>query len=157
MCRPFWHLLLVDVLFHFIPQVTCVRIGGFRSAPGIHLLQANFFSQFDVFSGKINCKRVCRVRSRSITPGIRHWSQFYRPQTKLRKGNVFTPVCHSVHRGSAPVRAGIHPPETHTLGRHRPGHPPPPGRRLLLRTVRILLECILVCETLIYDEIIATK
>ena len=26
---------------------------------------------------------------------------FYRPQTKLRKGNVFTPVCHSVHRGRA--------------------------------------------------------
>ena len=24
---------------------------------------------------------------------------FYRPQTKLRKGNVFTPVCDSVHRG----------------------------------------------------------
>ena len=24
---------------------------------------------------------------------------FYRPQTKLREGNVFTPVCDSVHRG----------------------------------------------------------
>ena len=23
----------------------------------------------------------------------------YRPQTKLREGNVFTPVCESVHRG----------------------------------------------------------
>ena len=24
---------------------------------------------------------------------------FYHPQTKLRRGNVFAPVCHSVHRG----------------------------------------------------------
>ena len=24
---------------------------------------------------------------------------FYRPQTKLREGNVFTPVCDSVYRG----------------------------------------------------------
>ena len=34
---------------------------------------------------------------------------FYRPQTKFGKGNVFTSVCHSVHRGR------IHPP---TPGRH---------------------------------------
>ena len=26
--------------------------------------------------------------------------RYYRPQTKLREGNVFIPVCHSVHRGS---------------------------------------------------------
>ena len=26
-------------------------------------------------------------------------TDFYRPETKLRKGYVFTPVCHSVHRG----------------------------------------------------------
>ena len=26
----------------------------------------------------------------------------YRPQTKLRDGNVFTPVCHSVYRRGAP-------------------------------------------------------
>ena len=26
-------------------------------------------------------------------------SHFYRPQTKLREGNVFTGVCDSVHRG----------------------------------------------------------
>ena len=28
----------------------------------------------------------------------------YHPQTKLREGNVFTPGCHSVHRGG--VRGG---------------------------------------------------
>ena len=121
---------------------------------------------------------------------------FYRPQTKLRKGYVFTPVCHSVHGGmSAPVHAGIHtspvhtppgqtPPKSrHPLGsRHSPkgdtlrevdthweadtpqeadtpwkqtppeadtplpreADTPLPCRRLLLRTVRFLLECILV-------------
>ena len=40
---------------------------------------------------------------------------YYRPQTKLRKGNVFTPVCDSVH-------GGVYTPWTHT---HTPGHPPP--------------------------------
>ena len=61
----------------------------------------------------------------------------YRQQTKLRKGNILhLSVSHSVHKGggegvSAPVHAGIH-------------HHPPSRRRLLLRTVRILLECILV-------------
>ena len=46
----------------------------------------------------------------------------YRPQTKLRKDYVFTPVCHSVHRGvSPPVHAGIHPPLGRpSLGRHTP-------------------------------------
>ena len=40
-------------------------------------------------------------------------SHFYRPQTKLRKGNVFTPVSYSVHRAgvSASVHAGIHTPQ----------------------------------------------
>ena len=57
---------------------------------------------------------------------------FLPPATKLRQGNVFTPVCHSVHRGGVchthpgqtplpsvcwdtppcPVHAGIHPPCT---------------------------------------------
>ena len=30
----------------------------------------------------------------------------FRPQTKLRKGYVFTPVCHSVHRGGSCVAVG---------------------------------------------------
>ena len=44
---------------------------------------------------------------------------FYRPQTKLRKGNVFTPVCQSfcLQRGVCPVHARIHPP---SLGRQPP-------------------------------------
>ena len=41
------------------------------------------------------------------------------PATKLRQGNVFTPVCHSVHRGGLP----------HTHTHTHPGrHPPTPGQ-----------------------------
>ena len=71
----------------------------------------------------------------------------YRPQTKLRKGNVFTSVCQEFcpQKGEEvyTLRADSppHPPgQTPSLDRH----PPPQGRRLLQRTVRILLECILV-------------
>ena len=53
---------------------------------------------------------------------------FYRPQTKLRKGYVFTPVCHSVHGGmSAPVHAGIHTSPVYTP----PGQIPPKSRHPL--------------------------
>ena len=59
---------------------------------------------------------------------------YYCLQTKFGQGNVFTPVCHSVHRKwgvSAPWHAGIHPP----LGQQTPPfldvHPsrqtPPPN------------------------------
>ena len=51
---------------------------------------------------------------------VRILLHFYRLQTKLRKGNVFTPVCDSVQGG------GVHlPRQTHTPpGRHPPSpHP----------------------------------
>ena len=63
----------------------------------------------------------------------------------LRQGNVFTPVSHSVHRGRgclADTPPGRHPPSWADTPSPR-WHPPPP-RRPLQRTVRILLECILV-------------
>ena len=54
---------------------------------------------------------------------------------KLRQGNVFTPVCHSVHRGGVGVCLGswqtpTHPMADtllgkHPLGRHPPGQTPP--------------------------------
>ena len=49
---------------------------------------------------------------------------YYPPQTKLRKGNVFTPVCDSVHSTHA-QRPGRHPRTRHQadtpqLGRHPP-------------------------------------
>ena len=55
-------------------------------------------------------------------------------KTFLPSGSIYTSVCHSVHGGGVSDR---HPPPA---GRHIP----PPSRRLLQRTVRILLECILV-------------
>ena len=81
---------------------------------------------------------------------------YYRPQTKLQKGNVFTPVCHPVHRGEVypptqtPPRQTPSPGQTPPrqtpplLGKHPPGRLPPPRRRPLQWTVRILLESILV-------------
>ena len=55
----------------------------------------------------------------------------YRPKRSFGQGNIFTPVCHSVHRGG--VWQGDPPPRldggTHTVND---------------RPVRILLECILV-------------
>ena len=56
----------------------------------------------------------------------------YHPQTKLRKGNVFTSVCQKFCAYGGGVYPRADPP-----GRH-----PPPRRWLLQRTVRILLECI---------------
>ena len=41
------------------------------------------------------------------------------PQTKLRKGNVFTPVCDSVHGGR------VHPLGRHPPGRHPQAYTPP--------------------------------
>ena len=37
----------------------------------------------------------------------------YRPQRSCGQGNIFTPVCHSVHRGGLPqCMLGYHPPRT---------------------------------------------
>ena len=67
---------------------------------------------------------------------------YYRPQLSC-EGYVFTPVCQSFcSQGGLPqCMLGYHPPGT----RHTPS---PPSRRLLLRTVRILLECILISNWL---------
>ena len=41
--------------------------------------------------------------------GILTYSRFcYRPQTKFGQGNIFTPVCHSVHRGGVCGCSGGH-------------------------------------------------
>ena len=58
----------------------------------------------------------------------------YRPQRSCGQANIFTPVCHSVHRGgSASVHAGIPPPPPPGPGRPPldqadTPHPPGPGR-----------------------------
>ena len=50
----------------------------------------------------------------------------YQPQWSCGQGNIFTPVCHSVHRGSASVHAGIPPPQIrhHHPPQIRHHHPP---------------------------------
>ena len=99
----------------------------------------------------------------------------YHPQTKLRKGSVFTSVSQEFYQGrcthplagrhppgqTPPSPAGRHPPmarhplagrqppsrQTPTPGRQTPPGSTPPWQAdtpLLQRTVRILLECILV-------------
>ena len=74
--------------------------------------------------------------------GVLNNYTYYRPQTKLRKGNVFTSVCQEFCPQEG---GGVHPQTDLPPGRHPPGKTPPaPSRRLLLRTLRILLECILV-------------
>ena len=74
---------------------------------------------------------------------------FYRPQTKLRKGNAFTSMCQEfcpLGGGQSPPGRHPHPtPWTHIPpGQTDPPGQTPPSRRLMQRTVRILLECILV-------------
>ena len=65
-----------------------------------------------------------------FTPPLRRPSQlnFYRPQTKVQKGYVFTPVSHSVHGGGLPhcMLGYTPPPEADTpLGsRHPPKQTP---------------------------------
>ena len=96
---------------------------------------------------------------------VRMGQHHYRPKRSFGQGNIFTPVCHSVHRGGGlarrtPPRHGGTPPracpprhgEPHPGMEERPPpgmeNPPPPRSRLRHtvydRPVRILLECILV-------------
>ena len=74
-----------------------------------------------------------------------HVKIYYRPQRSC-EGYVFTPV-HLSTGGSASVHAGIPLGAGTPPGADCPSPSPgsrPPSRRVLLRTVRILLECILV-------------
>ena len=81
---------------------------------------------------------------------------YYRPQTKLWEGNVFTGVCDSVHRGMpCPGGGAWSEGSAWSWGVPTPGGcglvlggclEETPPRQLLLRAVHILLECILVCR-----------
>ena len=51
---------------------------------------------------------------------------FYRPKRSFGQGNIFTPVCHSVHRGGGGVPDQVHPPGTRYTP---PGPGTPPGTR----------------------------
>ena len=58
--------------------------------------------------------------------GIPSLLNFYRPQRSCGQGNIFTPVCHSVHRGGG-VSASVHPGIPHPPGADTPGEQIPPG------------------------------
>ena len=54
------------------------------------------------------------------------WLHFYRPQRSCGQGNIFAPVCHSVHRGVVVSQKALRqtpPGSRHPLGA---GSPPPP-------------------------------
>ena len=58
-------------------------------------------------------------------------SSFYRPQRSCGQGNIFTLVCHSVHKGGGVLpqcMLGYHPPRTRQppRGQRPPGPDPPP-------------------------------
>ena len=80
------------------------------------------FLQFFLLQKKVI---VCiRQSPRDLEPPL-SVSFYYRPQTKLRKDNFFTPVCDSVHRGVYnPL--GRPPSGRHLPGRHPPGQTPIP-------------------------------
>ena len=67
-------------------------------------------------------------------PGSAVTLTFYRPQRSCGQGNIFTPVCHSVHRGGlTQCMLGCHQPPTKETppGRRHPPLPrrtPPPRR-----------------------------
>ena len=95
-------------------------------------------------------------------------SNFYRSHTKYGEGNVFTPVCHSVHRGvwlgrgvclgregglpwerrGFALGRGLHADPPQKVDPTRRQTPPPeyshPGNTVNTWSVHILLECILV-------------
>ena len=95
----------------------------------------------------MGCIELCggvHTAQRQISTQIPIWfcSNLLPSATKLRRLCFYT--CLSVHGGggAASVHAGIPTPPP---GANTPlGADSPPSRRLLLRTVRILLECILV-------------
>ena len=55
---------------------------------------------------------------------------YYRSQRSCGQGNIFTPVCHSVHRGGLPqCMLGYTPPEQTPPQTRPPGSRHPPGSR----------------------------
>ena len=64
---------------------------------------------------------------------LKHKVNYYRPQRSCGQGNIFTPVCHSVHGGGGMSEAdtppGSDPPgQTHPGSDTPPVSTPPPGQ-----------------------------
>ena len=118
---------------------------------------------------QMNSENVMQKKTRIMLKDIAEFPVMFLPPLKrsLGQGNIFTIVCHSVHRGACvphTPQARTSPSGTHTtppghacpspghthalLGTHSLwAHTPPPWRILQdvvnERTVRILLECVL--------------
>ena len=107
-------------------------------------------------------KRVKELECQQITESVqlKKMERYVRIITarkrSLGQGNIFTPVCHSVHGGGLPqCMPGNHPPDqAHPPGSGPPDQAPPPpqtrhpqsmlGDTVNARAVRILLECKLI-------------
>ena len=74
----FWNLFCVIVIWS---QLVAVADPGFLSPNSLYLVERSLIVKRDL-------SFLCSVHVAG-----------YRPQTKLREGNIFTPVGHSVHRG----------------------------------------------------------
>ena len=130
--------------------------------------QKSSSSDFNVSIEQQSPRRPCDSKR---TCKLTDWYFWHcnQPQQSCDQGNIFTPVCHSVHRGvclsacwdttppgAHPLEQTPHPPRPDPPGADPPGAnppgtrpPPTPGRlqhTVYERPVRILLECILVSE-----------
>ena len=138
----------------------CSEVASRRDGP-----VAAFINSFKLLTTK-QMALLCvpfAYTGKKIFSRLRTSAEFLPSAIEVCEGYVFTPVCHSVHRGGVQAKAqggllrGVSRPRPSggRVSRPRPrgvciaacteaNTPPPPSRRLLLRTVRILLECILV-------------
>ena len=121
-----------------------------RSMSGRYASYWNAFLLFNNNTGRIYPRHPC-----TRLPGDTFLTfSCLPPATKLRQGNVFTLVCHSVHgQGVAYTTPGADTPPTeqmHPRGADIPPRSRPPPAQCMLRdtgnkrAIRILLECILV-------------
>ena len=119
--------------------------------PGQRMMMLGHLTSCRTSSGRTTSGKVRIIRRRTVFCTLipSETVHFYRPKRSFGQGNIFTPLCHSVHRGGGLARRpprldGGTPPGWRTP----PDGEPPPGSGLRHtvydRPVRILLECILV-------------
>ena len=160
---PLSGLLVMSVRIYVYPLIFSSIGGamGIDSGPKNHYNPSSDFSGRDDFNGRTIIQDLCifSLYSLFIFLSPSYFFIYYRPKRSFGQGNIFTPVCHSVHRGGVwqgdppgwmeepPQLDGEPPPAG---WRNPPGwmEEPPPGSGLQHtvydRPVRILLECILV-------------
>ena len=83
-------------------------------------METEFPNAIGIVEAQILIKPFQYSRKRENRIWMKYREHFYRPQLLLRKVNVFTPVCDSVHRGVSG--------QTPFPQAGKPHPPPPPGR-----------------------------